>query len=94
MYQSKPSLLTILISLALVILTACAPAVPATQPPAATGAPATEAPSASRVRIACIRCVVSAGGGPEAALSLSPARGALRRAQSARASATERDAFS
>ena len=54
MYQSKRNPLMILISLALVILTACAPAVPtaapeqpgATEAPAeATEAPATEAPT-------------------------------------------------
>src|ERR671922_1713213 len=60
MYQSKRSILTILISLALVILTACgapaptaAPAGPeATEPPAvATEAPATEAPAATEAPI-------------------------------------------
>src|SRR5688572_28068346 len=61
MYQSRKSLLLILISLALAILTACAPAaaptsapeVPAiTEPPAeATEAPATEAPAATEAPI-------------------------------------------
>ena len=60
MYESKRSPLMIFISLALVILTACAPAAPttapeepqATEPPAqATEAPATEAPAATEAPI-------------------------------------------
>jgi peptide/nickel transport system substrate-binding protein len=49
MYQSKRSPLMILISLALVIVTACAPAAPTAAPggPQATEAPATEAPGAT-----------------------------------------------
>jgi len=61
MYKSKRIPLTIFMSLALVILTACgapaatptaAPAEPqATEPPAATQAPATEAPAATQAPI-------------------------------------------